>query len=62
MSEAGSLAHMRKIKDEFEARTCLAKVVAPGRPLAVWAREHGFDGRSLNIWKTILERRGRSGR
>jgi hypothetical protein len=49
---------MRKIKDEFEARACLTKVAASGRPLAVWARGHGIDGRSLNSWKTNMERRG----
>lgn len=49
---------MRKIEDEREAQSCLAKVAASGRPLAVWAREHGIDGRSLNIWKTNLGRRG----
>lgn len=49
---------MRKIEDEREARACLSKVAASGRPLAAWAREHGIDGRSLNIWKTNLGRRG----
>ena len=58
VGRAGSLALMRKIRDEFEARACLAKVAVSGRSLAVWAREHGFDGRSLNIWKTNLQRRG----
>jgi len=48
---------MRKIRDENEARSCLTRVVESGRPLAVWAREHGIDGRSLNTWKMNIARR-----
>ncbi len=48
---------MRRIRDEVEARACLAKVTASRRPLAAWSREHGLDGRSLNMWKVNLERR-----
>lgn len=53
----GSLPVMRKIRDEVDARACLAKVTESGRPLAAWSREHGIDGRSLNTWKVNLERR-----
>jgi hypothetical protein len=53
----GSLPVMRRIRDEVEARACLAKVTESGRPLAAWSREHGIDGRSLNTWRVNLERR-----
>lgn len=53
----GSLPVMRKIKDEIEARACLAKVTESRRPLAAWSREHGIDGRSLNTWRVNLARR-----
>lgn len=48
---------MRKVRDEVEARALLGKVVASGRPLAAWARAHGIDGRSLNLWRVNLGRR-----
>jgi hypothetical protein len=35
----------------------LAKVTESGRPLAACSRDHGIDGRSLNVWKVNLERR-----
>ncbi len=53
----GSLPVMRRIRNEVEARACLAKVIESGRPLAAWSREHGIDGRSLNTWKINIERR-----
>lgn len=56
-STDGSLRFMLKIRDEVEARACLAKVTESGRPLTAWAREHGFDSRSLNAWRVNLERR-----
>lgn len=53
---AGSLWLMRRIRDEVDARACLAKVTESGRALAAWSREHGIDGRSLHAWKVNLER------
>ncbi len=47
----------RKVLNEQDARRCLAAVKASGRELATWAREHGVDGRSLNLWRVNLERR-----
>jgi transposase-like protein len=47
----------RKIRDEGDARQCLAAAAASGRARAVWAREHGVDARSLNAWRLTLERR-----
>lgn len=47
----------RKIKDEVEARKCLADVSASRLSLAEWARAHGVDGRSLNSWRVNLARR-----
>ena len=48
---------MRKVRDEVEARAFLGKVSASGRSLKVWARGHGIDGRSLNLWRVNMERR-----
>lgn len=48
----------RKVFNEQDARRCLAAVRASRRELAEWAREHGVDGRSLNLWRVNLERRG----
>jgi hypothetical protein len=33
-------------------------VKATRRELGAWAREHGVDGRSLNLWRVNLARRG----
>lgn len=48
----------RKILDEAEAVQCLDAHCASGLTLAEWARRHGIDGRSLNIWRVNLTRRG----
>lgn len=48
----------RRVFNEQDARRCLAAVKASRRELATWAREHGVDGRSLNLWRVNLERRG----
>ncbi len=37
---------LRKIRDEKEARRCVAAARAAGN-LGQWARAHGYDGRSL---------------
>ena len=50
----------RKIVDEREARAMLARVARSRSEPASWGRAHGIDGRSLNAWRNILERkRGR---
>jgi hypothetical protein len=48
----------RKVFNEQDARRCLTAVKASRRELGAWAREHGVDGRSLNLWRLNLERRG----
>lgn len=48
----------RKVLNEQDARRCLNAVNASRRELGAWAREHGVDGRSLNLWRVNLERRG----
>lgn len=44
----------RKIRDEAEARACLARAAQSGLPRAEWARAHGIDARSLNAWRLNL--------
>ena len=47
----------RKIRSEADARACLTAAKAAGSAnLALWAREHRIDGRSLNAWRVNLER------
>lgn len=48
----------RKVFNEQDARRCLSAVKASRCELGAWAREHGVDGRSLNLWRVNLERRG----
>ena len=48
----------RKVLNEQDARRCLTEVKASRRELGAWAREHGVDGRSLNLWRVNLSRRG----
>ena len=48
----------RKVFDEQDARRCLSAVKASRRELGAWAKEHGVDGRSLNLWRVNLARRG----
>ncbi len=48
----------RKVFNEQDARRCLTAVKASSQELGAWAREHGVDGRSLNLWRVNLERRG----
>ena len=50
----------RKVVDEREARALLAKAARPGMDLVAVARAHGVDGRSLNAWKSNLERGART--
>lgn len=51
---------LRKVRDAFDARACLADAAASGSPRAVWARSHGVDPRSLNAWRVNLARGRRS--
>ena len=48
----------RKVFNEQDARRCLTAVKASRSSLGTWAQEHGVDGRSLNLWRVNLERRG----
>ena len=48
----------RRIFNEQDARRCLAAVRSSRADLGAWARAHGIDGRSLNVWRVNLERRG----
>ena len=48
----------RKVLNEQDASRCLTAVKASRSELGAWAREHGVDGRSLNLWRVNLERRG----
>ena len=46
----------RKIRDEADARTCIAAVKASKLTAREWARSEGIDGRSLRAWTNNLER------
>jgi hypothetical protein len=50
----------RKIRDEADARACLAAVRAAGGDAVAWARAHGVDARSLNCWRVNFDRRARA--
>lgn len=47
----------RKIVDEDEARALLARLARSRAEPATWARAQGIDGRSLNAWRNIVERK-----
>jgi len=51
-------ARRRRIESELEARRCLLRVEAEDAQVGAWARAHGIDGRSLNMWRVNLARRG----
>ena len=46
----------RKIRNEADARQCLAAVEASGLERIHWARREGIDGRSLRAWQKKLSR------
>jgi hypothetical protein len=46
----------RKVRDEVDARRCLAAMAARGATLKAWANANGVDGRSLHMWKLNLAR------
>lgn len=48
----------RKIRDETDARACLAAAKKSGLTLARWGRSVGVDGRSLHAWSMNLARGG----
>lgn len=52
---------LRKVRDEAEARSAMAALVASGLPRRAWARQHGISPRSLNAWQINLARRERGG-
>jgi hypothetical protein len=51
----------RKIRDEADARSCLAAAKVSGLTRAGWCRASGVDGRSLRAWSINLGRRKASG-
>lgn len=53
---------LRKIRDERDARHCLARVERSDESLRDWAYRHGIDARSLNAWKLNLDHRKEKGR
>lgn len=48
---------IRKVRDEVDARACLAAARAAGADRTAWAHANGVDARSLNAWRVVLERR-----
>ena len=46
----------RKIRDEADARACIAAVRASKLTVKQWARSEGVDGRSLRAWTINLGR------
>ncbi len=52
---------LRKIRDEQDARQCLAMVEAAGLSRRQWARDHGVDGRSLFAWARKFKRQAEGG-
>ena len=46
----------RKIRDEKDARRCMAKAKAADLRYAVWAKLNGIDGHSLFAWAKNLEK------
>jgi hypothetical protein len=50
----------RKVFNEADALRCLTAVKASRVDLGTWARAHGVDGRSLNLWRANLARRGKA--
>jgi hypothetical protein len=49
----------RRIRDEAEARDCVAAFAASGMARRAWAAAHGIDGRSLHAWELNLARESR---
>ena len=49
----------RRIKNENEAQRFIRTIATSGVSQGQWVREHGIDGRSLQAWRMILEKRQR---
>ncbi len=49
----------RKIRDERDARECLAAVDDSGVSCVEWSQRNGVDGRSLNAWRMNMKRRAK---
>ena len=49
---------LRKVAEQEEAVRLLGEADANGLGRAEWARRHGIDPRSLNLWRVNLERKG----
>lgn len=47
----------RKIRDEADARRCMAAAAGAGSSDLDWAHAHGVDARSLRAWRLNLGRR-----
>lgn len=47
----------RKIRDEADARACIAAVRAAGGDTVAWSRANGVDARSLHAWRMNLRPR-----
>jgi hypothetical protein len=52
----------RKIRDEADARSCMAAAARSGLAATRWAHSAGIDGRSLRAWTMNLQRRAGSKR
>lgn len=48
---------LRKVANQDEAVRLLGEAEASGLGRAAWARRHGVDPRSLNVWRLNLARR-----
>lgn len=48
---------VRKIRDERDAEDCLRAAAESGLPRPAWARAHGINARSLNMWRLITARK-----
>ena len=44
----------RNVRDEADARSLLADVLASGQPLKPWCRAHNINAHSLYWWRTKL--------
>jgi hypothetical protein len=49
---------LRKVSNQDESVRLLRDADSRGLARAAWARRHGVDPRSLNLWRVNLARRG----
>ena len=53
----------RRMRDEADARSCIAALGESGMSTAAWCRSQGVDGRSIRAWTINVERgAGRAGK